>query len=289
VSDLFDPAALLRTFQQDPKKDPKKRGRVERSASGDVDIEFPLARLTSTDAVPDLEVRADAGPRDGALARRLAEPLVEEEFRLLRAKVRALDAERPLRCIGIVSAGVGEGKSTMAVGLARAFAQETDGRCLLIECDLRRPVLDRYLELLKVPGLGEFLDSGTGPVGLRRIASCGFYLLSAGLMTEPRPPELLGSDRMARLLESARRSFDFIVVDCPPLLSVADAVVLQDLLDGFLMVVRARYAPSATVSRALSRLKPHMVRGVVLNDHNEMLPRAEEYAYRTTYLTRRED
>jgi capsular exopolysaccharide synthesis family protein len=281
VNEIFDPAALLRTIAaartaaQAPAQ-PADRARVARGPGGDVDIEFPLSKLAS-DGAPDLEVKAEASVRNSAVAAALGEPVVAEEFRLLRAKVRALDAERRFRQFGIVSAAMGEGKSTIAIGLARAFAQEPDVRVLLVEADLRRPTLETYLGVAKVPGLGEWLETGVGPIGLRRIGSGGFYMLSGGLPTHPRPPELLGSERMARMLESAQRSFDFVIVDCPPLVPVADAVMLQDLLDGFLLLVRERFTPVATITRALSRLKPDRIRGVVLNDHQEIVPRDGGY------------
>jgi Mrp family chromosome partitioning ATPase len=288
MSDLFDPAALLRSIHAaKAQAEGRERSRVARGPGGEVDIEFPLSKLAS-DGAPELEVKAEAAMRNSRVSAALSEPVVAEEFRLLRAKVRALDAERRLRVFGIVSAAMGEGKSTIALGLARAFAQEPDTRVLLVEADLRRPTLENYLGLAKVPGLGEWLETGVGPIGLRRVGSGGFYLLSGGLPTHQRQPELLGSERMVSVLESARRSFDFVVVDCPPLLPVADAVLLQDVVDGFLLLVRERFTPWTTISRALTRLKPDRIRGVMLNDHQEIVPRDSSYGYHSAYFDQRE-
>lgn len=288
MSDHFDPAALMRSINAAKQQSPgKERARVERGPGGEVDIEFPLSKLAS-EAVPALEVKAETAMRNSRIAAALAEPVMAEEFRLLRAKVRALDAERPFRAFGIVSAAMGEGKSTIALGLARAFSQEPGTRVLLVEADLRRPTLESYLGLQKVPGLGEYLETGAGPIGVRRVGSGGFYLLSGGLPTHARQPELLASERMVRLLEAARRSFDFVVVDCPPLLPVADAVLLQDAVDGFLMLVRERFTPWSTITRALARLKPDRIRGVMLNDHQEILPRDASYGYNSAYFDPRE-
>lgn len=290
MNEIFDPAALLRTIhaaRAQAEARGERPGRVERGPRGDVDIEFPLSKLAS-DGAPELEVKAEAAIRNSQVAAALAEPVVAEEFRLLRAKVRALDADRRFRVFGIVSAAMGEGKSTIALGLARAFAQEPDTRALLVEADLRRPTLEAYLGMAKVPGLGEWLETGVGPIGLRRVGSGGFYLLSGGLPTHQRQPELLGSERMARVLESAQRSFDFVIVDCPPLLPVADAVLLQDLLDGFLLLVRERFTPWSTINRALTRLKPDRIRGVMLNDHQEIIPRDTSYGYHMAYFDQRE-
>lgn len=289
MNEIFDPAALLRTIHATRQEaEARERARVERRPGGDVDIEFPLAKLAS-EAAPSLEVKAEAAMRNSQVAAALTEPVVAEEFRLLRSKVRALDAERRFRVFGIVSAAMGEGKSTIALGLARAFAQEPDTRVLLVEADLRRPALESYLGLARVPGLGEWLESGVGPLGLRRVGAGGFYLLSGGLPTHQRQPELLGSERMVRAMESAQRSFDFVIVDCPPLLPVADAVLLQDLLDGFLLLVRERYTPWSTITRALTRIKPDRIRGVMLNDHQEIIPREHPaYGYQASYFDQRE-
>jgi capsular exopolysaccharide synthesis family protein len=202
-----------------------------------------------------------------------------EEFRLLRAKIRALDEERPLRCFGLVSAGAGEGKTTMALGLATALAQEAGRRVLLVDCDLRRPAVEQYLGLSRAAGLSEWLEGRTSSVALRRVEPQGFFVVSHGHSNHHRP-ELLGSDRMARFLERARETFDFVILDCAPLVSVADSVILQELVDGFLLVVRARHSPRDTVLKALSHLKPDVVRGAVFNDHKDVLPGYKHYGYR---------
>jgi capsular exopolysaccharide synthesis family protein len=199
-----------------------------------------------------------------------------EEFRVLRAKVKALDEERTLRCVGIVSASAGEGKSTMVLGLGTTLAQEPDRKVLVIDCDLRKPTLEKYLGLSHVAGLSEWLEGRVSAVPVRRVEPQGFFLLAPGHSSNQRP-ELLGSERMARLLEAAREVFDFVILDCPPLVPVADSVILQDLVDGFLFVVRARHSPRDTVSKALSHLKADRVRGAIFNDHRDVLPGYNSY------------
>jgi succinoglycan biosynthesis transport protein ExoP len=204
-----------------------------------------------------------ARPANAAAAVARGRGHTAEEFRSLAARLQALDASKPLRCIGVVSSVVGEGKSTVATGLAAALAQ-TSARVLLIEADVRRGVLDSYLGLRQLAGLSDWLANGDGPVGVRRILPSGFLLLSAG-----------------RTLD---RSFDFVIVDCPPLLPVADSVMLQRLVDGFVVVVRERHAPLETILQALDRLDASQLRGVVLNDHFEVLSRYRKY--QTAYYRR---
>jgi succinoglycan biosynthesis transport protein ExoP len=195
-----------------------------------------------------------------------------EPFRVLRAKVKALGARRPVRCLGLVSATAHEGTSTVALGLAAALAQDPERRVLLVETAVRAPALEKKLGLPAEPGLGAWLRDENVRRGPRRLGPWGFYLLPGGPPT-PHTADLLSSDAMARLLGAARQAFDFVLVDCPPLETVADSVILQDVLDGFLLVVRARHASRNAIRRSLSHLKPERILGAVLNDRTEILSR----------------
>ena len=221
-----------------------------------------------------------------ATASRAADPMIArlgtggpiaEELRILRSKLRVIDQERPLRCLGFVSAAGGEGKTTVALGLAITLAQETGTRVLLVEVDMRRPSVEHYLGLSRSEGLGDYLLRTEDDVFLRQLTDHRFTLLSAG---QPAPADPLRSDRMRDLLEAARQSFDFVVVDCPPLGPVADAVILQDLLDGFVFVVRARHSPVESITKAISHMKSDRIVGVIFNDNREILTSYYSYSYR---------
>jgi len=201
-----------------------------------------------------------------------------EEFRFLAAKVAGLAANR-FTTIGVVSAGPGEGKTTVALGLAAALARADPNRVLLLEADLRQPAVERYLGLPRSVGVSEWLSGRATAASVRVVSPPGFAVISAGREKLARP-ELLGSDRMGSLIGACQLSFGFIVVDCPPLSPVADAVALQDLLDGFLLVVRARHTPREEVQRAVSRLKENRIHGIVLNDAPEILPTGYGSRYR---------
>jgi Mrp family chromosome partitioning ATPase len=214
--------------------------------------------------------------RDAALAAQaLPGAPAFETFRVLRTKLKTSLPAAPgtARCLGLVSATRGEGTSSVALGLAGALAQEPDARVLLIEAGLRQPTLAHQLGLEDEAGLSDWLaGGGQGPVPLRQVAPWNFALLTGGRPTASSA-ELLGSDALKRLLSSARHSFDAVLVDCPPLETQADAVVLQEFLDGFLLVVRSRHAPADVVRRSVSHLKPGVVRGVVFNDRTDPLGR----------------
>ena len=224
--------------------------------------------VTFTEPVP-----AAAQVREPRLCGLLApESPAFEAFRVLRTKVHALDAERPARCLGLVSATAREGTTVVAAGLAAVLAQE-GCRVLLVEANLRGPGLERALGLPVAPGLGEWLEAkAPSTLPLRCVEPWGLHLLSAGA-SPGGATERLGSGRFRRLVEAARGSFDFVLVDCPPLEKAADAAVMQRALDGFLLVVRARHASRQAIRDALARLEPGAVRGVALNDRTDILAR----------------
>jgi len=230
---------------------------------------FPLFTDHAVKVVP-----TPSDPVIGALLQ--GRTLAVEELRLLVARIQLVNDERPARCIGVLSATGGEGKTTLSIGLAASLASEPDRRVLLIEADLRKPAIEAYFGIPRTTGVGEWLKAMPGPLPLRWVAPPGFALVSAGKVGLDRP-ELLGSHRMAALLDAARQSFDFVIVDCPPVAPVADAVILQDLIDGFLFVVRARHSPREAVVRAASRLKADRIIGTVFNDQKEMLPGYASY------------
>jgi Mrp family chromosome partitioning ATPase len=215
-----------------------------------------------------------AAPPDRALAERLSPDAVAfEPFRVLRAKVKAIGEERPLRCLGVVAAQAGEGTMTTALGLAAALAQEKDRRVLLVEADLRTPRIAALLGLSAEPGLDEWLVGRTeGPAPVARVEPWGFFLLPAGDVAAG-PGELVGSERMAHLLMAARQHFDTTVVVCPALTPFADTVGLQGYLDGLLVVIRARRTPRDLIRRALTHVKPGLVQGIVFNDRADVRDR----------------
>ena len=193
-----------------------------------------------------------------------------EEFRFLAAKVAALAASR-CTTIGVVSASPREGKTTVALGLAAALARASPHRVLLLEADLRQPAIEACLGLPRSGGVAEWLSGRGRAVPVRTVAPPGFAVIAGGRERMARP-ELLGSERMGSLIGACRLAFGFVVVDCPPLSPVADAVAIQDLLDGFLLVVRGRHTARETVAHAVSRLKQNRIYGVVFNNHPEVLP-----------------
>ena len=205
-----------------------------------------------------------------------------EELRLLRANLAAIRQKRPkkspLDCIAVVSALPGEGKSTISLGLAAAMAREPGRRVLLIEGDLRRPAISLDLKLAPHPGLAEWLNGTIDRVPIRLVEPGGFHFLSAGTVPLERPEEV-GSLRMDAVLGAAREAFDIVLLDATPILPVADVVLLQDLVDGLILIVRSRMTPRAAIHDAVGRIRADKIVGVVLNDQREYRRSYMAYAY----------
>jgi len=254
----------------------------ELSLSGGRHVLSPRGPAGSGDSPPVFEEArsVQARPASPVCASILGRSYAAEEFRSLAARLRRPGPERPLRSIGIVSAVAGEGKSTTALGLAAALAGKSE-RVLLVDADLRRPAVDHELGLPARAGLSDWLRLGLEQVPLRRVVPPGFTLLSAGKALETQADRVFAApqemDRLRALMVGAKAVYDYVVVDCPPLLPVADSILLQEHLDGILVVIRERYAPAESIAQALDRLDEARLVGIVLNDHSEVLSRYRKY------------
>jgi len=190
---------------------------------------------------------------------------VAEQFRTLRARLDAMAAERPLRTIAVTSALAGEGKTTAAVNLAIVSSMSVGRRVLLVDCDLRRPNVHTALGLRPEVGLAEVL-ANEAPLDGAIIKVEGSNLEVLPVRGSPRnPSELLGSERMRAVVQELASSYDQIIFDVPPTLSMPDAKTVSELTDGLLFVVRADVTPEEAVQEALDVLDRRRVLGVVLN------------------------
>jgi capsular exopolysaccharide synthesis family protein len=160
-----------------------------------------------------------------------------EAYRHLQTNLQFLDVDTPPRVLMVSSAMPSEGKTTVAVNLALALA-DAGQRVALIEADLRRPRVTSYLGLVNGVGLTNVL---TGRVRAEEVAQPygdgDLVVIGAG-PSAPNPAQLLASGAMRALLEQLRESHDYVVLDAPPLLPVADATGLAVLADGVLLSVR---------------------------------------------------
>ena len=208
-----------------------------------------------------------------------------EQFRALRTRVLQAGEHQQMHTLVITSSGIAEGKTLTALNLAWLLAQTEGVRALVIDSDLRRPCATNYLGIDLPVGLSEVLG---GDVRLEdaivRLEPAGLYLLPGGKARDD-VAELLSGPTYARVLKEARRLFDFVIIDAPPLGIFTDASVLIDKADGALLVIRAGKARYAMVDRLLNQLPRERILGVVLNRVDEELD-SSSYYYSHDYYNR---
>lgn len=177
-----------------------------------------------------------------------------EEVRRLRTNLLFVDVTTGTHSFVVTSAMPGEGKTTTAVNLAIAMAK-AGGRVLLVDADLRNPSLAGMLRLEESVGLTTvLLGRATIDEVVQNWRGTDLYVLAAG-QVPPNPSELLGSEPMRELFGKLSQDFDFILVDSPPLVPVIDAVLLEKLTGGMLMVVAADRTRKRDLSSALKSLE----------------------------------
>ena len=188
-----------------------------------------------------------------------------EHFRALRTKLLEAGERRHMRSFVITSAGIGEGKTLTSLNLAWLLAQTDGVRALLIDADLRTPATAAYLGMENEIGLSEVLTGETKLTqAIVKLLPAGLHLLPGGAPRED-VAELLSGSRFNRLLEEARKHFDYIIIDAPPLGVFTDANLLINRADGALIVVRSGKTRYTVVDRLLEQLPRERMLGVVLN------------------------
>lgn len=208
-----------------------------------------------------------------------------EQFRSLRTRVLQAGEQLQMRTFVITSAGVGEGKTLTALNLAWLLAQTEGVRALVIDSDLRQPCATDYLGIDVHVGLSEVLG---GELELQqaivRLDPAGLFLLPGGRARDD-VAELLSGPTFARLIAEARRMFDYIIIDAPPLGIFTDANVLISRADGALLVVRAGKTRYGLLDKLLEQLPKERILGVVLNRADETID-SNAYYYQKRYNRR---
>jgi len=195
-----------------------------------------------------------------------------EAYRALRANISFSSIDKPVKTILVTSAGPREGKTTTAVNLGIIMAQ-AGKRVLIVDADFRRPSL-HHLFGFSPNGKGALPGLSNVIVGNSKLAEVllptsfdGVAFVPAGIVP-PNPSELLGSQRMVSVMTQLGEEADFVLIDSPPCLLYADAVVLSTMADGVLYVVRSGPQDKAAQRRVHKQLQQAKARilGVVFND-----------------------
>ena len=191
---------------------------------------------------------------------------VAEAYRTIRAGVLSMAHKRDLKVLGITSPTQGEGKSMTSANIAAALGQ-TDKRVLVISADMRKPRIHEFFGAANDVGLSNVLEGELPFSEAVERADGGIWVLAGGTFPT-RPAELLQSPAMAELLAAARKQFDFVIVDCPPVLGLADCLAVLPLVDAVLFVVQADKTHGGAILEVGDRLERVgvAVDAVVMND-----------------------
>lgn len=209
----------------------------------------------------------------------LESPLATECRRLLH-NIRRLESKSEVKSILITSAATGEGKSTIAALLGLTAAKR-GFKTLLLDCDLRRPILHHLFALQREQGMAEVLADGQPfKTVIKKTSLDNLDVVTAG---KPilHPAELLDSRAICNLISELKFYYDYAFVDTPPVIPVSDPMLLAQELDGTLMVVKAGTTPRELVRRATEIMTNNQIRllGVVLNNVKGSLPFYYDYAH----------
>jgi receptor protein-tyrosine kinase len=203
-----------------------------------------------------------------------------EAFRKLRTNLQFLTVDRPPRVIVVTSSSPSEGKSTTSINIALALA-EADHNVVLVDGDLRRPRLAKYLDVLGSVGVSTVL-SGAASLDevLQQTKFPRLTVLAAG-PTPPNPSELLGSLTAEKMLSELRAQFDYVIIDSAPVLAVTDGAILAAKSDGALVVVRAGKTRRDQLAHAIGMLND--VGATLLGAVLTMMPTRGSGAYSYNY------
>ena len=201
-----------------------------------------------------------------------------EEFRTLRSRLYQIREKLPLKRLMVTSALPKEGKSFVAANLAQVIVRQHGRRALVIDADLRSPGMHRHLGASQTPGLSNYLLGECDEFAImQRGQMDNLFFVPAGRQVTGAP-ELLANGRLKLFLQRVEPLFDWIILDTPPVIPVADSTLLANFCEGVLMVVRSNATPSDLARRAREEFQDKLLLGVVLNGiPDDQLPQSKYY------------
>lgn len=231
-------------------------------------LDNAVGKAFEMDGAPSVALNVPSGSRLVSLT----EPhsLAAEKFRVLGTRLENLRNQRDLKSLLVTSSVVHEGKTFVTGNLGVTLAWQFGSRVLLIEGDLHRPMLAPFLGLTQLRGLTHWWSGREENLAryVHKFNGIPLWLLGGG---EPcdQPSKILQSERFAEIFMRLCGSFDWIVVDSPPMSPTVDVSLWLRLVDGMLLVVREGVTPVNTLEKGLSNLDNPKLVGVVLNEASE--------------------
>lgn len=218
----------------------------------------------------------------------LQQPLspLAESYRLIRSGLLLSSAEHPPRTILVTSMDAKEGKTTTTTNIARVLCQGNK-KVLIIDCDLRRPRIHTLFAMANDMGLSNYLSGNIKENIIHKIPGEEIFVITSGPIP-PNPAELVSSKKLKTLVEKMLESFDFILLDSPPVQSVTDSLALTQIVDGTIVVVRAGKTTHEMLQSGLKKLTDvqcHIL-GFVLNGQSKSNTAGSYYSGYATYYAK---
>jgi capsular exopolysaccharide synthesis family protein len=190
---------------------------------------------------------------------------VAEQYRVAATRLGLIAGKQKSTVVCMASALMGEGKTATALNLSYVLARDLNRKTILVDCDLHRPMVRGYTGMEAMPGLIEVL------LGQKTLDECLEYHEQLGIWILPAGIEGSGTaalahvDRLSELIQGLRERFEYVVLDAPPLLPVAEAMLIVRMADVVVHVIRARSTPRDAVANAIKMIGQERAVAVVLN------------------------
>lgn len=223
-------------------------------SSADVEKRLGVPVLGLIPRVPESEIAGSENQSLALLAHRDPKSALAEAYRSLRTSLIFSTSEGAPRVLQVTSAAPSEGKTTSAVSVATAFAQ-TGSTVLIIDCDLRNPSLQQVFAVPNTDGLTNYLVGDITPADIARPTQVTrLFMIPSGPLP-PNPVELLSSAKMVDLLSAAQERFDYVILDGPPVIGLADALVIANLAQATVFVATAGATRIGAMEGSAKRLR----------------------------------
>ena len=191
-----------------------------------------------------------------------------EQFNTIRTNIEFSGVDKQYKSLMVTSSVMSEGKSTISANLAVAFAKQGK-RVILVDSDLRRPTMNATFSISRPTGITNFLTDSNIKLSdiIYRTSVDNLCIIPSGPIP-PNPSELIGSNKMTKLITTLSEKSDLVIYDAPPVLSVTDAQIISTKVDGTILVVKANSTEKSQVKMSVNlidRVHGHIV-GSILND-----------------------
>ena len=203
-----------------------------------------------------------------------------ESFRKIPIDLKYSSIDKEPRVIQITSSVAGEHKTTTATNLAAVYV-ELGKKVILVDCDLRKPKVHRAVEILNDDGLSSFLIDKVDRNHLIKKTKYNFDVINAGEIV-PFPHVVLRSEKFHNLIQELREMYDYVILDCPPVLLVTDSLIISEVVDKTLFVINQQFTSKSETKEAITLLKEANadLAGIILSNVSR---KVTNYGYRYGY------